>query len=90
MWGCRSLLQSAEKYGEGYETEEPPYSTDKNNIPRGVKQLLVPRRVKKRNYERDEAENYDTPAIFNFSHLEHRVPIKEMFEYMARHEARGF
>lgn len=48
LWGCRSLLQSGVKYdGMDYEYEEPPYSTDNNNIPRGVKKLLVRRIVKK-------------------------------------------
>lgn len=91
LWGCRSLLQSGVKYnGVDYEGEEPPYSTDKNNIPRGVKKLLVRRAVKKSDPRRDQAEKYDTPAIFNFSKNEHKGPIREMFEHMARYPPRGF
>lgn len=47
LWGCRSLLQSAAKYGGVYENKEPPYTTDKNNIPKGVKKLFIRRKVKK-------------------------------------------
>jgi hypothetical protein len=91
LWGCRSLLQSGVKYnGVDYEGEEPPYSTDKKNIPRGVKKLLVRRAVKKSDPQRNQAERYDSPAIFNFSKDEHKGPIREMFEHMARYPPRGF
>jgi hypothetical protein len=91
VWGCRSLLQSGVKYdGNNYEHEEPPYTTDKGNIPTGVKKLFISRYAKKSDPRRDAAETYPTPAILDFSKEEHKGPIKKMFEYMARYEPRGF
>lgn len=90
LWGCRSLLQSGAKYNGVYEHEEPPYSTDKNNIPRGVKKLLVRRDVKKSDPRRDQAEKYETPAIFDFSKPEHKGPIRQIFNHMARCPPIGF
>jgi hypothetical protein len=49
LWDSRSFRQSDVKNNElDYGDEESSYSTDKNNIPREVKKLLVRRAVKKK------------------------------------------
>ena len=46
--------------------------------------------VKKSDHRRSKADTYDTPAIFDYSNPEHKGPIWQMAEHMARYEPRGF
>lgn len=49
-----------------------------------------PRKENDLNKVREDVEGYDIPAIFDFQESDHKGPIKDMFEYMARNPPRGF
>lgn len=93
LWGCRSLTQTAHPYeevmGDGGNVE-PPYTTGKRNIPGGVEELVRDREMSGDDPKINEALGYDTPCIFDCSKEHHKGPIREMFEFMARHAPRGF
>ena len=61
LWGCRSLMQTAVKYVD--DQEEPPYTTGRGNIPKGVTTILNRRKVKIFNPLRSQAVE-----LFNSRH----------------------
>jgi|SRR5919204_1609041 hypothetical protein len=91
LWGCRSLLQSPNNYGEEL-INQPPYGQLLNNIPPGVQRVAVeiPNANNPRSSEWNEALKYETPAVWDMSNYNHRLAIMQMLRHMASNRPRGF
>lgn len=105
LWCCRSILQRGNWYGEEnlvhnryakfpvktIDGSGPKYDEEhaiNDKLPLGVERIAQPGSTN--NELGKEAEEYVTPVVWDFNNPDHKGPIREIFEHIARYEPRGW